>query len=171
MNKGLANGKRFVEKNIGKYKYCLKMDIRKFYDSIDKVRLLAMLRKRIGDEDFIRFYESIIGSKGKGLELGRVSSQYLANYYLLEFDHFVKQTLKVPCYARYVDDFVILANNKMKIHNYLRKIAGYLNSIGLELNGKWQILNLEKGDEISFLGYRFTKSKTLIRKPTFHRFG
>lgn len=169
--RGIADGKRYVEKNIGRYKYCLKMDIRKFYDSIDKARLLAMLRKRISDEDFIQFYESIIGCEGRGLELGRVSSQYLANYYLLEFDHFVKQKLKAPCYVRYVDDFVILANNKMKIHNYLRKIAGYLRSIGLELNRKWQILNLEKGDEVSFLGYRFTKSKTLIRKPTFHRFG
>lgn len=169
--RGIADGKRFVEKNIGKYKYCLKMDIRKFYDSIDKAKLLSMLKERISDARFLEFYKSAIGETGKGLELGRVSSQYLANFYLLKFDYYVKQVLKAPCYIRYVDDFVIFANNKMKIHNYLRKIAAYLSTIGLELNNKWQILNLSKGDEISFLGYRFTKSKTLIRKPTFHRFG
>lgn len=169
-NRGKDMGVSYVEKHIKNYKYALKLDIKKFYDNIDRKILLRIISKKITDKKFINLFASVIGSSGKGLALGLNSSQWLSNYYLQGLDYFIKQKLKAKVYVRYVDDMIILGNNKRKLHYFIKCINDYLkNNLKLQLKENYKLLNLEK-ENIDFLGYKIGKRKTELRKSLFHKF-
>lgn len=169
--RGKDVGITYLEKHITKYKYALKLDVKKFYDNIDKRILFELIRRKVSDEKFLKFYSLVVGKEGKGIDLGLNSSQWLANYYLQGLDYYIKQNLKAEIYVRYVDDMIILGNNKRKLHNFIKKIKEYLEvKLHLKLKENYQLLNLEKGDDIEFLGYKISKEKTRLCKPLFHKF-
>lgn len=169
--RGKDVGITYLEKHIKKYKYALKLDVKKFYDNIDKRILFELIKRKVSDNDFLKFYSLVVGKEGKGIELGLNSSQWLANYYLQGLDYFIKQELRAEIYVRYVDDMIILGNNKRKLHNFIKKIEEYLEvKLHLKLKENYQLLNLEKGDDIEFLGYKISKEKTRLCKPLFHKF-
>ena len=169
--RGKDVGISYLERKIKKYKYALKLDVKKFYDNIDKAILYKLLEKRISDKRFMRFYQSVVGKTGKGLDLGLNSSQWLSNFYLQGLDYYIKQTLKAEVYVRYVDDIIILGNNKRKMHFWIRAINEYLqNNLKLQLKENYQLLNLTKNDEIEFLGYKIAPRRTNLIKPLFYRF-
>ena len=97
--------------------YCLKLDIKKFYPNIDHDILKALLRRKFKDVDLLWLLDEIIDS-APGLPIGNYLSQYLANFYLTYFDHWVKEDLGVKYYFRYADDIVILHKDK----EYLREL-------------------------------------------------
>ncbi len=169
--RGKDMGISYLERHIKKYKYAIKLDIKKFYDNVDKEVLFNLLSKRIADKKFMNLYASVVGNKGKGIDLGLNSSQWLSNFYLQGLDYFIKQVLKAKVYVRYVDDMIILGNNKRKLHYYIRAIQEYLqNELCLTLKENYQLLNLTKGDEIEFLGYKINYQRTNISKSLFYRF-
>jgi len=143
-------------------KYCLKMDISKFYPSVDNQILKDMFRKVIKDSDCIWLIDQIIDS-ADGLPIGNYTSQWFSNFFLQGLDHYIKENLAVKYYVRYVDDLVLLGNNKKKLHQARRDISNYLNEIGLSLKGDWQVFRVNKRD-IDFLGFRFYRNKTILRK-------
>ncbi len=99
--------------------------------------------------------------KGKGLPIGNLSSQILAIFYLNDVDHYIKETLKIKYYVRYMDDFLIFHYDKEYLKKCLRNIEGKIKELKLTLNEKTNIYNLKQG--VSFLGYRFKlKDKKLI---------
>ena len=104
--------------------------------------------------------------KGKGLPIGNMSSQLLALLYLNGLDHFVKEKLHIKYYIRYMDDFLLINDDKEYLKYCLKEITKYIeNKLLLKLNNKTQIYNLSKG--INFLGYRYIlKDKKLIMLPT-----
>ncbi len=169
--RGKDIGLSYLEKHMKNYKYALKLDIKKFYDNIDKKILLNLLSKRVHDKKFLNFYSKVVGQDGKGLDLGLNSSQWLSNFYLQGLDYYIKQTLKAKIYVRYVDDMIILGNNKRRLHYYIRAIQDYLyKNLGLRLKENYQLLNLTKNDQIEFLGYKLTPKETTLIKPLFYRF-
>src|SRR5665811_744673 len=97
----------------------------------------------------------------KGVPIGNYLSQYFGNIYLSGLDHYCKSEVKY--YFRYCDDIVILHNDKAFLHSFYKEIEVYLNSIGLEVKGNWQIFPVEKRG-IDFLGYRFFHDYVLLRK-------
>ena len=99
--------------------------------------------------------------KGKGLPIGNMSSQILAIYYLNELDHFIKEKLHIKYYIRYMDDGVILSNDKKYLRFCLFEIEKILKRYKLELNKKTKIVNVSR-EGIDFLGFRF-----YIRKGVF----
>ena len=106
---------------------------------------------------------------GKGMPLGNFTSQFFANIYLNELDYFVKHKLKVRYYMRYVDDFVILHQDKGQLNQYKDKINEYLKNLKLELHpDKSHILPLRKG--VPFLGYRIFYCHKLLRKSNLRKF-
>ena len=116
--------------------YCLKLDIRKFYPSIDHDILKKLIRRKIKDYDLLWLLDGIIDS-AEGLPIGNYLSQYLANFYLSYFDHWIKENKGVKYYFRYADDMVILANNKAYLHNLLTEIKAYLSThLNLQVKGK-----------------------------------
>jgi retron-type reverse transcriptase len=91
--------------------YCLKIDIRKFYPSIDHDILKRLLRLKIKDARSLSLLDEIIDS-ADGVPIGNYLSQYFANLYLAYFDHWLKEKKGVRYYFRYADDIVILHHNK-----------------------------------------------------------
>ena len=101
--------------------YCLKADIKHYFQEIDHEILIKIIRKKIKDEKVIWLIQRILennvsdNSRKIGMPLGNLTSQFFANVYLNELDKFVKHTLKEKYYIRYVDDFVLLNSSKEKL--------------------------------------------------------
>lgn len=150
-------------KDIPGTKYCLKLDIVKFYPNVDPDILKSLLRRKIKDNDLLWLLDEIIDSAG-GLPIGNYLSQYFANYYLTYFDRWIKEELKAKNYFRYADDIIILSSNKKDLHDKLSKIRTYLKeNLNLEIKSNYQVFPVESRG-IDFLGYRFYHTHTLLRK-------
>ena len=149
--------------------YFLKCDIRKFFDSIDHEILKNRLRKVICEEDILKLLFLIIdsyeASPGKGLPLGNQTSQWYAIYYLDGFDRLVKEKLKIRYYSRYMDDCVLLHQDKAYMKMCHAEMQRYLaQEMKLEFNEKTQIFPISNG--VDYLGWHIylTESGKVIRK-------
>lgn len=143
--------------------YCLKFDIKKFYENINHDILKNLLRKKIKDNDLLLLLDEIIDS-ADGLPIGNYLSQYFANFYLSYFDHWIKEKLKAKHYFRYCDDIVILSDNKENLHEMLYLIKGYLEiNLKLKIKDNYQIFPVESRG-IDFVGYVFYHTHTMLRK-------
>jgi RNA-directed DNA polymerase len=143
--------------------YCLKLDIRKFYPSIDHQVLKQLLRRKFKDQDLLWLLDEIIDST-EGLPIGNYLSQYFANFYLSYFDHWIKEDLKVKYYFRYADDLVILSNSKPYLHGLLSDIRNYLHDkLKLSVKDDYQVFPVEDRG-IDFVGYVFFHTHTRLRK-------
>lgn len=149
--------------------YCLKLDIKKFYENIPHEPLKAQLRKKFKDKGLLNLLDEIIDSNPIGLPLGSLVSQYLANFYLCYLDHFIKQKLGAKYYFRYMDDLVLIGNDKKELHYFLAEIRGYLSELGLEIKGNYQIFEVEDRG-IDFVGFVHRKDYTLLRKTIKKRY-
>lgn len=171
-NKGIHNATRDIKKILKKDKenteYCLKLDIRKFYPSINHDILKAIIRRKIKDSSLLNVLDGIIDS-ADGVPIGNYLSQYFANLYLTYFDHWVKEVKKVKYYFRYADDIVILHKDKNYLHKLCFEIKEYLQSnLKLHLKDNYQVFPLDSRG-IDFVGYKFFHTHTLLRKNIKHK--
>lgn len=149
--------------------YCLKLDIEKFYPSVNHEVLKALLRRKFKDQDLLWLLDEIIDS-ADGLPIGNYLSQYLANFYLSYFDHWIKEQKHVKYYYRYADDMVILSPNKTELHSLLNEIKTYLSdNLKLKVKGNYQVFPVSSRG-IDFVGYVHYHSHTLLRKSIKKRF-
>ena len=117
---------RKMKRRCGKY-YVLKCDVRKYFYSIDKKILMNILKDRIADKKLLQFSELILNDgQDIGIPIGNFTSQYFANIYLNELDHYVKEELRVKHYIRYMDDFILMVPTKEEAKELLGKIRIYL---------------------------------------------
>jgi len=152
--------------------YCLKADIKHYFQEVNHNILLDILKRKINDKKVIWLINKVLknlpavgeGEPEKGMPLGNLTSQFFANVYLNELDYFVKQKLKAKYYIRYVDDFVILHSSKEQLEEWKDKINNFLNNdLRLELHPeKSKIIPLSKG--IDFVGFRNFYYFRLLRK-------
>lgn len=144
-------------------RYCLKLDIKKFYPNIDHQVLKHLLRRKFKDEDLLWLLDEIINS-APGLPIGNYLSQYFANFYLTYFDHWIKETKGVKHYFRYADDLVILSGSKEHLHQLRFEISNYLSeNLRLTVKENYQVFPVDSRS-IDFVGYRFYHTHTLLRK-------
>ena len=120
----------------------------------EKNRVIKKIKNK---EEQKQIKELPIYEDNKGLSIGNLSSQILAIYYLNEVDHYIKESLKLKYYIKYMDDFIIFHSDKKYLKECLRKIKEKLKEEKLDINKKTNIYNLNKG--VSFLGYRFKLKK------------
>lgn len=101
--------------------------------------------------------------KGYGLPIGNMSSQILAVFFLNKVDHFIKEKLNCKYYVRYMDDLVILGNDKEELKNIFESVSKYIESFDLNVNKKSGIYSLS--NSVNFLGYNFKvfNNKLIIR--------
>lgn len=160
---GCANKvKKDLKNNNQETAYCLKLDIRKYYPTIDHEVMKIIVRRKIKDKRLLNLLDEIIDST-PGLPIGNYLSQYLANLYLAYFDHYMKEVCKLKYYYRYADDIVILHSSKQFLHALYFQIKHYLNdNLKLEIKSNFQIFPVEKRG-IDFVGYRFFHTHTLLR--------
>lgn len=143
--------------------YILKCDIKKFFYNVDHDLLYEVLKRRIKDKDFLEFSKKIIYCNDErcGIPIGNYTSQYFANIYLNVLDKYVKERLKIECYVRYMDDFVILLKSKQECRDVKNKLKNFLKEMKLELNPKTNYFKNEQG--VNFCGYKLYEDKTLLR--------
>lgn len=180
--RGTKYAKDFIEKTLDnslndrrkipierEYKYCLKMDIKKFFDNIDREILVKKLNRVIKDKEMIKICTDIIYStKGPGIPLGYYTSQWFANFYLQSFDHHLREKLmpkyNTHIYVRYMDDMIILGSNKRKLINLMKEISNYLKEeLHLSLKETSSVFSIAD-NPIDFIGYKFSYGKTTVRK-------
>ncbi|PTN08035.1 reverse transcriptase (RNA-dependent DNA polymerase) [Mangrovibacterium marinum] len=164
--RGIHDGVKRVKQAL-RYKdetrYCLKMDVRKFFPSIDNVILKRLLRRRFKDVRLLALLDEIIDSS-TGVPIGNYLSQYFANFYLSYFDHWLKEQKHVRHYFRYCDDMVILGSDKAALHRLRAEIESYLKvNLNLTLKNNWQVFPVDSRG-INFLGYVFFHDHTRLRK-------
>ena len=155
--------KKTLFHNVKATTFCLKIDIKKFYPSIKHYILKTLLRRKFKDNDLLWLLDGIIDSSD-GVPIGNYISQYLANFYLSYFDHWIKEVQKALYYFRYADDMIFLSGCKKFLHKLLHNIKGYLwDNLKLVLKKTYQIFPVASRG-IDFLGYVFFHGYTLIRK-------
>lgn len=162
----------------GKEIYCLKIDISKYFYSIDHEILMEKVEHYICDEDVLNLLSLLIGETNqeyinknidyynqkyhidipyyknkKGLSIGAMSSQFLAIFYLSDLDHFIKEKLKCKYYIRYMDDFLILDVDRERLKYCFKEIKGELLKLKLHENKKSNLYRASLG--FTFLGYRY----------------
>lgn len=144
-------------------RYCLKIDVRKFYPSIDHGTLKQVIRRKLKDPYVLWLLDGIIDS-ASGVPIGNYISQYFANLYLSELDHLLKEDIRVRYYYRYADDIVLLSDSKEYLSGVLVYINHYLNeSRLLTLKSNFQIYPVESRG-IDFVGYVTYHTHCLARK-------
>jgi retron-type reverse transcriptase len=142
--------------------YYLKIDIKKFYPSVKPEILKHLLRRKFKDVSFLNLLYGIIDS-AEGLPIGNYLSQYLANFYLSYFDHWIKEKMGVKYYFRYADDMVFFSGCKKFLHKLLFDIKEYFKTnLDLEVKKNHRIAPTWTG--LDFLGYVFMETYVRIRK-------
>lgn len=158
-----ANAVKAALKDKANTTYCLKLDITKFYPTVDHAILKQLLQRKFKDAKLLALLFEIIDS-AEGLPIGNYLSQYLANFYLSYFDHWMKEQRKVKYYFRYADDLVILHSSKHELHQLLIDIKEYLHSnLKLQVKGNHQVFPVAARG-IDFLGYVFFPTHIKLRK-------
>jgi len=155
-----------------KYQWFCKLDVRKYFDSIDHKVLYSQLNTKFKDPHLLELFYKIIKSyetaPDKGLPIGNLTSQYFANFYLGFADHFIKEKLKVNAYVRYMDDMVFWSNDKEFLLNSVKQINDFIVT-QLKMNLKPYCINsVEKG--LPFLGYVLFKDNIRLNKNSKKRF-
>jgi len=164
--RGLHAGSRRTMEFVRRNKYCLKLDISKFYPSVDHDILFKIIRKKIKCPDTLELFYKIIYSvpNGKNAPIGNYTSQWMGNLYLNEVDMFIKHTLRIKDYVRYCDDFCLYHNSKALLGEMARKIEGFLSEhLKLRLS-QCDLFPVSRG--VDFLGYRHFPTHVLLRKST-----
>lgn len=178
--------KKALRKDPVGTKYCLKIDVRKFYPSINHEVLKDVVRRKIKDGRLLALLDEIIDSNINtdipirnfvtdpntgdlvatslnGVPIGNYLSQYFANLFLAYFDHWLKEEKRVKYYWRYADDIVVLAPDKESLHALLRDIRAYMKRLQLKVKRNHQVFPVDARG-IDFLGFVFYHDHTLLRK-------
>lgn len=161
----------FFRKFYRKHKtdgYILKADIKQFFPSIDHEVLKEKLRKVIDEPDILNLICIIIDSynndTGKGIPMGNQTSQLFALYYLNDVDRLVKEKLRIKYYTRYMDDCILIHEDKEYLKYSLSRMCEIVERDKLKFNEKTQIFPIKNG--VDFLGFHFYMTETgkVIRK-------
>ena len=167
--KGIHAGSRITMKFVKRNKYCLKMDISKFYPSVDHEILYNIILKKIKDKKALWLIKEIINSfnASTNVPIGNYTSQWFGNLYLNELDMFLKHKHKVKDYIRYCDDFCLFSNDKKLLNGLIGEITLFLQEkLKLKLS-KCDLFPVVRG--VDFLGYRHFPNYILLRKKTAKR--
>ena len=161
--KDVQKGMRECKKKYGEY-YILKMDVSKYFQSIDKTILKQIIERKIKDKDVIWLINQTIysGRDGTGIPIVNLSSQLFANLYYNEADQFIKHKLKVRYYYRYMDDSIILMQNKNEIKKVKEEIENFIQEkLHLTFNKKTNIFKNKQG--VNFCGYKINEYRLKLR--------
>lgn len=166
-NKGAHAAAKRAQSFLCKNRWFLKIDIKKYFDSIDHSCLNKILACKIHTEPILKLCEHIISCGGngiKGLPIGNLTSQFFANVYLNTFDHWIKDERRIKGYLRYMDDMVFFSKGKETLKKLLPEIQQFLaNTLSLELKeSATQINSATHG--LSFLGLRVYPAFIRIRR-------
>jgi retron-type reverse transcriptase len=164
---GTHAGVKYIQSQLRKEpypQYYLKTDFSKFFPSVNHNILLKMVHRKISCKLTLKLIEEIIKPNEVGIPIGSLTSQLFANVYGSKLDNYIHHELGYRKWARYMDDVVILSNDKNKLIEDFYKMAEFS---GRNMNmriSKWHCGSVENG--INFLGYRIWETHKLLRKDS-----
>lgn len=153
-------------------RFALIMDVHKYYDNIDHAVLKRVYRKKIADRQMLHLLDSIVDCNhaAVGLPIGKYTSQLFGNLYLTPFGHWLFEVMHCKHVFIYMDNILILSDNKAFLHDVFTKSALYLASaFHLEINANWQVFPVDKRD-IDHVGFRMNHHDVRLRKGILNRF-
>ncbi|MFC1572679.1 reverse transcriptase domain-containing protein [Candidatus Eisenbacteria bacterium] len=171
--KGRIAALRKAVRFSGRFPVLLKLDIRKYFDSISHEVALERLERRFKDRRLLDLFRRIIAShqttRGCGLPIGSLTSQHLANFYLGSFDRFIKEVLRSTGYVRYMDDCVVWGTASGELREVLFRCESFLGTeLRLEVKRDPIICPARHGFE--FLGCRVYPSHLKLNRRSRGRF-
>lgn len=149
-------------------KYAMELDIRRYYPSTPINGLLRALGGKIKDRRFLNVIRCILESCGE-VSIGYYINQWLENYYLESLDNYIMSLAGVKYMTRYMDNITIFGPNKKKLRKARELISDFMEKLGLTMKKNWQIYPTSKR-MVSAVGYRFSRTHTILRKRNFLRF-
>jgi RNA-directed DNA polymerase len=176
-----------------RHRYALQGDVVQFFPSIDHAILRDLLARHIRDDDVLGLIDRIVNSgvgvlaeeytpqwfpgddlfavnRPRGLPIGNLTSQFWANVYLNELDQFVKRELKCRAYVRYVDDFLLFADDKAQLHAWRAAVIMFLEQLRLRLHERaCGVFPVTTG--IPFLGFRIFPTHRRLKRTRVVAFG
>lgn len=153
-------------------RWYLKMDVRKYFNSINHEILNGIIARTIKDPFILNLCEVIISKGGDGttgLPIGNLTSQFFANVYLDIFDHFIKDRLRIKQYIRYMDDFCIFSDDKQYLKDIRGKVTEFIkDTLGLAIKEQATLLN-NRLHGLPFLGVRIFTNMIRYKRENFNR--
>jgi len=186
--KGLHQALDRANQFARRYPYVLQCDIVQFFPAVDLAILRRNLARVVRDDDVLWLCDQILqggaheltdqytlvvfpgeapeqaAARPRGLPIGNQTSQFWANVYLHPLDQFVKSELRCPAYLRYVDDFLLFADDEATLHRYKRAIIAFLAThLRLTLHERESaVAPVTVG--MPFLGFRVYPSHRRLRR-------
>lgn len=150
-------------------KYGETLDIYHFFESCKAWVVMEALERFFKDKKFLALHRLVLRSMGDTLAIGFNVSHWYANLVLAYIDNQIKQRILPDCkYVRYMDDMLLLHNNKRKLHRAREAIQKLLQRYELNLKPNWQVYKIQNRG-VTFLSYRFFYGYTLMRKRLMYR--
>lgn len=186
IHKALSKLQNAMWNDVPHCQYCLKIDARHYYQSVNHEILKEKYSRMFKDDELLWLLGEIIDSittaeiedlsaiylleedidPNTGIPIGNYLSQYSGNYYFSSFDHWIKEEKKVKYYFRYMDDICIFGETKEELHELRKEIDVYFReNLKIRIKDNWQVFpTYVRG--VDFLGYRTFLNYTLLRKST-----
>ena len=169
--KGREAALRRAEHYAARHEWFLKLDVAKYFDSIPHAVLLAAVERRFRDRRVVALWRRIVEAyetaPGRGLPIGALTSQHLANFYLGTMDRLAKERLRVAGYVRYMDDMALWGERE-QLREARRAMDAGLAELGLKLKGNWHLQPTARG--MDFLGYRVGPRGSRLNRRSRRRF-
>lgn len=172
--RGQHKAKKVIEKWIKNIpenmKYYLKLDIKQYFPSIPQKNVIRKLSKNIKDTKVLSLIQKTLEASDYGIPLGYYISQWLANYYLTDFDHRLKKIIGKDKYIRWMDDMVIFSATKKNLHKFKIWIDNFLYKLGLSIKKNWKIVKfLSNNSFLDYMGFKFYNGYSTLRKSIYFR--
>ncbi len=151
----------------------LKLDIRKYFESIPHGRLLRALEKKFKDTRLLALMGQLITAHevapDRGLPIGSLLSQHLANFYLGPVDRLCREKLQAPGYVRYMDDFTLWEDDPARLRAHWQAVKAYVEEeLGLELKPGAHMNRSAHG--MNFCGFRIFPGWRVLNRRSRRRF-
>lgn len=160
--KGQLKASHVTMKYVKRNSYCLKLDISKFYPSINQEILKKCLSKKLKDPQVLYWLFQVIDTcPDRGVPIGNYTSQIFGNIYMTQLDYYVKQILRCKDYIRYCDDFLLFGTKEQCQRWRVQLTEFVINTLDMKLS-KCRLFSVSLG--VDFVGYRHFKTKILLRK-------
>ncbi len=172
--KGVHAAMKQVQKNIRRYPWYVKIDIKSYFDSIDHYRLLEKLKRRLKGHDVLKLIEKIVFSyntiPGNGLPIGALPSQHFANYYLDSLDRYIMEGLHADAHVRYMDDIIWWCDSRERAKHTLAGVIEYVEE-KLLLDVKMPVVQINRSKSgVTYCGFRILPGKIKLFRRKCRRY-
>ncbi len=174
--RGAAYGKRAVERWVAKKscRYGVKLDIKDFYGSVKRPLLLRWLHEHVKNRPLLWLIGQLIYTVPQGIAIGSYLSQTLANIYLSDLYHLAMERCRSKRGKRqvahalfYMDDMLLLGSNRRQLRFAVLTLIERAGELGLQIKRGWHVFQIEHKRPVDMMGYRFSQSRTTLRKRVF----